>query len=242
MTASSRAETQSRRPRDVLPGASGSPAPPSTSTPPAAPSSGSSSCSPPSRARRVTALWLFFAALFIDGTDGMLGPPFPGQGDDPLVRRRPPGQHRRLPDLRLRAGRPALDHRLTCRTAPLGWVLAALPLLASSYQFCRVDANDRRRPLLPRLPELLERRRLLRDRPRRSPTGRPPSRCVVSPCLVFVPIRYLYPSPHDDPADADAGAQRRLGGHLRRAAGAVPRPAPRRRGGVARLPRLLRRR
>ena len=146
----------------------------STSTPPAARSSACSSSSPPFEGQLDTALWLGLATLFIDGTDGMLARRFAGQGDDPLVRRRPAGQHRRLPDLRLRPRRPALDDRPPAgRRAGLGARRAAaarvqLPVLPGG--------REDRRPLLPRVPELLEHRRLLRDRagPRHPGDGRDP--------------------------------------------------------------------
>ena len=48
-----------------------------------------------------------------------------------------------------------------------GGVVAAIPLFASCYQFCRSRREDRR-PLLPRLPVVLERRRVLRRRRRTS--------------------------------------------------------------------------
>ena len=113
-----------------------------------------------------TALWLGLATLFIDGTDGMLARRF-------RVKETIPWFDGALLD-------NIVDY-LTYVFAPivllwttghlpdgaLGWVVAALPLLASCYQFCRVDAKTVR-PLLPGLPQLLERRRLLRDRPRPS--------------------------------------------------------------------------
>ena len=126
----------------------------------------------------ITALWLGLATLWIDGTDGC-GPALPGQGDDPLVRRRPDGRHRRLPHVRLRPDRPALDDqpptgrpdRLGGRRAAAARVL--LPVLPGR--------REDRRPLLPRLPELLERRRFLRDRPGHRPAWRGRSRSSSSP-------------------------------------------------------------
>ena len=64
--------------------------------------------------RSTTALWLGPGHAVHRRHRRHARPPLPGQGDDPLVRRRPAGQHRRLPHLRLRAGRPALDDRTTC--------------------------------------------------------------------------------------------------------------------------------
>ena len=86
------------------------------------------------------ALWLGLATLFIDGTDGMLARKFRVKETIPWF------DGARLDDI--------VDY-LTYVFAPvvllwttghlpdsaLGWVLAALPLLASCYQFCRVDAK-----------------------------------------------------------------------------------------------------
>ena len=60
----------------------------------------------------VTVLWLCLAALVDRRHRRDAGPPLPGQGDDPLVRRRAARQHRRLPDLRVRADGAALGRRL----------------------------------------------------------------------------------------------------------------------------------
>ena len=139
----------------------------------------------------VTALWLGLATLFIDGTDGMLArrfrvketiPWFDGARMDDIV------------DYLTYVFAPIVLLWTTDRLpdGPIGWVVAALPLLASCYQFCRVDAKTVR-PLLPGLPELLERRRLLRDRAGRRPTGVAIA-LVVLTVLVFVPVRYVYPS------------------------------------------------
>src|SRR3954447_432685 len=85
-------------------------------------------------------------------------PPLPGEGDAPLVRRRPSRRHRRLPDLRVRPRRSAVDDRpaaLRRARVGAGGIAAAglqLPVLPGG--------REDRRPLLPRLPELLEHRRL----------------------------------------------------------------------------------
>ena len=119
--------------------------------------------------RRSRALWLGLATLFIDGTDGMLArrfrvketiPWFDGALLDnivdyltyvfaPIVLLWTTGH---LPRRRDRLGGR--------RAAAAGVVLPVLP--------ARDAKTDR--PLLPGLPELLERRRLLRDRPGRAPT------------------------------------------------------------------------
>ena len=116
-----------------------------------------------------TALWLGLATLFIDGTDGMLArhsrvketiPWFDGALLDNIV------------DYLTYVFAPVVllwtTHRLPAGV--WGWVLAALPLLASSYQFCRVDAKTDDHFFLG-LPELLEHRRLLRDRAGPRPPG-----------------------------------------------------------------------
>jgi len=86
------------------------------------------------------ALWLGLAALWIDGTDGMLARRFE------VKERLPWFDGARLDDI--------VDY-LTYVFAPvvlllqgdylpsgtIGIVVAALPLIASSYQFCRVDAK-----------------------------------------------------------------------------------------------------
>jgi phosphatidylcholine synthase len=86
------------------------------------------------------ALWLGLAALFIDGTDGMLARRF--------------GVKERLPWFDGALLDNIVDY-LTYVFAPvvlllqtgflpdgtLGTVIAVLPLIASSYQFCRVDAK-----------------------------------------------------------------------------------------------------
>src|ERR671916_27132 len=88
----------------------------------------------------VAALWLGLVALVVDGTDGMLArrmrvketiPWFDGARLDDIV------------DYLTYAFAPVVL-LWTTGSLPdgvLGWVVAALPLLASSYQFCRVDAK-----------------------------------------------------------------------------------------------------
>lgn len=86
------------------------------------------------------ALWLLLAALVIDGTDGMLARRF-------RVKERLPGFDGALldniVDYLTYAFAPVLlllsDGRLPAGTA--GTLVAAVPLLASSYQFCRSDAK-----------------------------------------------------------------------------------------------------
>nr|WP_238356328.1 CDP-alcohol phosphatidyltransferase family protein [Kribbella italica] len=139
----------------------------------------------------VRALWLMLAALVIDGTDGMLArrlrvketiPWFDGAMLDNIV-----------------------DY-LTYAFAPIvllwtggylpsgswGAVLAALPLLASSYQFCRVDAKTDDHFFLgfPSYWNVVAFYVVILGL---SPfaTGVILVTCSI---LVFVPVKYVYPS------------------------------------------------
>ena len=144
----------------------------------------------------LTALWLFFVALFIDGTDGMLARRF-------RVKETIPWFDGALLD-------NIVDY-LTYVFAPVvllwttdslpdgapGWVVAALPLLASSYQFCRVDAklvgttgDDHFFLGFPSYWNVLAFYAIVLDA---SPTVVAIALVVFS-VLVFVPVRYLYPS------------------------------------------------
>jgi phosphatidylcholine synthase len=139
----------------------------------------------------VTALWLGLATLFIDGTDGMLARRFRVKQTIPWF------DGARLDDI--------VDY-LTYVFAPvvllwttghlpdgaLGWSLAALPLLASSYQFCRVDAKTSDHFFLgfPSYWNVVAFYVIVLDLSGLV-TG---VTIVVFAVLVFVPIRYLYPS------------------------------------------------
>jgi phosphatidylcholine synthase len=137
------------------------------------------------------ALWLGLAALFIDGTDGMLArrarvketyPWFDGALLDNIV-----------------------DY-LTYVFAPVvllwtagylpegvgGWLLAALPLLASCYQFCRVDAKTDDHTFLgfPSYWNVVAFYAVVLDLSQVTVAVT----LVVCSVLVFVPVRYLYPS------------------------------------------------
>lgn len=144
----------------------------------------------------VAALWLFFVALFIDGTDGMLArrfrvtetiPWFDGALLDNIV------------DYLTYVFAPVVL-LWTTDSLPqgvLGWVVAALPLLASSYQFCRVDAKlvagteDEHFFLgFPCYWNVIAFYAVVLDA---SPTVVAVGLVVFS-VLVFVPVRYLYPS------------------------------------------------
>jgi phosphatidylcholine synthase len=137
------------------------------------------------------ALWLGLATLFIDGTDGMLARHFRVKETIPWF------DGARLDDI--------VDY-LTYVFAPvvllfttgylpdgaLGWVVAALPLLASSYQFCRVDAKTSDHFFLgfPSYWNVVAFYAIVLDL-------RPTTVAVivvVCAVLVFVPVRYIYPS------------------------------------------------
>jgi phosphatidylcholine synthase len=147
----------------------------------------------------LTALWLFLVALVIDGTDGMLArrfrvkdtiPWFDGALLDNIV------------DYLTYVFAPVVL-LWTTDSLPggaLGWVVAALPLLASSYQFCRVDAKlvgesddageDHFFLGFPSYWNVVAFYAIVLDA---SPTVVAVA-VVVFTVLVFVPVRYLYPS------------------------------------------------
>jgi len=139
----------------------------------------------------VVALWIGLAALVIDGTDGMLArsarvketiPWFDGALLDNIV----DYLTYVFAPLVLLWTTGALPH------GPWGWALAALPLLASSYQFCRVDAKTDDNTFLgfPSYWNVVAFYAVVLD------LGQPAVAAVLVVCsvLVFVPVRYLYPS------------------------------------------------
>ena len=137
------------------------------------------------------ALWLFLAAMVVDGTDGL------------LARR-----------LRVKEATPWFDGALldnivdylTYCFAPVvllwaggylpegwtGWVVACLPLLASSYQFCRSDAKTEDHFFLgfPSYWNVLAFYVVVLE----LGPGVTAALVVVFALLVFVPVRYVYPS------------------------------------------------
>jgi phosphatidylcholine synthase len=137
------------------------------------------------------ALWLGLAALFIDGTDGMLARHF-------RVKETIPWFDGALLD-------NIIDY-LTYVFAPivllwsagylpdgaLGYLVAAIPLLASCYQFCRVDAKTDDHFFLgwPSYWNVLAFYVIVLDLSEVSTS----LVLLVFAVLVFVPIRYLYPS------------------------------------------------
>ena len=141
--------------------------------------------------RVVTALWLGLVAMVVDGTDGMLArrlrvkeliPWFDGARLDDIV------------DYLTYVFAPVvlLWTIGALPQGPWGWVLAALPLMASCYQFCRVDAKTEDHTFLgfPSYWNVVAFYAVILD------LGRPAVAAVLVICavLVFVPVRYLYPS------------------------------------------------
>jgi len=142
----------------------------------------------------VKALWILLAALVIDGTDGILArrlrvketiPGFDGARLDDIV------------DYITYAFAPTVllwtGDYLPSGTP--GAVLAALPLLVSSFQFCRADAKTEDHAFLG-FPSYWNVVALYVVVLELSPTV---TAAVVVLCaaLVFVPIKYLYPSRTD---------------------------------------------
>jgi phosphatidylcholine synthase len=139
----------------------------------------------------VRTLWLLLAALLIDGTDGMLArrlrvketiPWFDGARLDDIVDYI---TYTFVPVVLLWTG----DY------LPGGWVgavCAAVPLLASSFQFCRVDAKTDDHFFLgfPSYWNVLAFYVVVMGL---SPTT---TAVLLLTCavLVFVPVRYIYPS------------------------------------------------
>jgi phosphatidylcholine synthase len=141
--------------------------------------------------RPVTALWLGLVALVIDGTDGMLArrlrvketlPWFDGARLDDIV------------DYLTYVFAPVVLLWTTdlLPGGALGWVVAALPLLASGYQFCRVDAKTADHFFLgfPSYWNVLAFYAIVLDLAPATVTAL----IVVCTVLVFVPVRYVYPS------------------------------------------------
>ncbi len=139
----------------------------------------------------VTALWIGLAALVVDGTDGMLArwaqvkttiPWFDGARMDDIV------------DYLTYVFAPVVLLHTTgaLPAGALGWLVAALPLLASCYQFCRVDAKTDDHTFLgfPSYWNVVAFYAVVLQLDR----GVVATILVVCSVLVFVPVRYLYPS------------------------------------------------
>jgi phosphatidylcholine synthase len=139
----------------------------------------------------IRALWLGLAALIIDGSDGTLARHFRVKESVPQI------DGARLDDI--------VDY-ITYVFAPVvllwtggylpsghwGEVLAALPLLASSYQFCRVDAKTEDHYFLgfPSYWNVIAFYAIVMD----LASSTLAIILVVCSVLVFVPVKYIYPS------------------------------------------------
>ncbi len=144
----------------------------------------------------VGALWLLLAALLIDSTDGLLArryrvkellPRFDGRRLDDIVDYM---TYALAPVLLLWSGGYLPE-------GAFGVTVAALPLLASSYQFCQVDAKtedgaetDHFFLGFPSYWNILAFYAIVFD----LGTGTVGAILLVCSLLVFVPIRYVYPS------------------------------------------------
>jgi phosphatidylcholine synthase len=139
----------------------------------------------------VTALWLMLASLIIDSTDGLLArrfrvsealPFFDGALLDNIVDYM---TYVFAPMILLWSGG-------YLPSGNIGVVLAALPLLASSYQFCRVDAKTDDHFFLgfPSYFNVLAFYAIVFE----PAPGLLAVVLVVCSLLVFVPVRYVYPT------------------------------------------------
>jgi len=139
----------------------------------------------------VRALWILLAALFIDGTDGTLArrlrvketiPGFDGARLDDIVDYI---TYAFAPMVLLWAGGYLPD-------GPWGAVFAAIPLMASGYQFCRTDAKTDDHFFLgfPSYWNVVAFYAVVLD----LAPALTAAILVVCAILVFVPIKYIYPS------------------------------------------------
>ncbi len=140
---------------------------------------------------QIAALWWLFVALLIDGTDGMLArrlrvkevlPAFDGARLDDIVDYI---TYCFVPVSILWFGGYLPDGRL-------GTLLAVLPLLASSYQFCRTDAKTDDHFFLgfPSYWNVIAFYVIVLGV---SP-GATAALLLTCAVLVFVPVKYIYPS------------------------------------------------
>lgn len=146
----------------------------------------------------ILALWYSLASVFIDSTDGMLARKFNVSKNIPWF------DGRRLDDI--------VDY-LTYVFAPMvllwqngflpegitGQIIAIVPLLASAYQFCRVDAKTDDYKIIDEdhfflgFPSYWNVVAFYAVVMQLSPTM-VSTIIIVCSILVFVPIRYIYPS------------------------------------------------
>ena len=139
----------------------------------------------------IRALWILLAALVVDGTDGMLArwlrvketiPTFDGARLDDIVDYI---TYAFVPMLLLWTGGYLPDG---------GWgqAIAAIPLLASSYQFCRTDAKTDDHFFLgfPSYWNVVAFYVVVLELPATVTAAI----LLICAALVFVPIKYVYPS------------------------------------------------
>jgi phosphatidylcholine synthase len=139
----------------------------------------------------IRALWILLAALVVDGTDGMLArrlrvsetiPGFDGARLDDIV------------DYLTYVFAPMVLLLTSGRLpgGPWGEVLAALPLLASCVQFCRKDAKTEDHYFLgfPSYWNVVAFYAVVLD----LPPAVVAAVLVTCSVLVFVPVKYIYPS------------------------------------------------
>jgi phosphatidylcholine synthase len=139
----------------------------------------------------VTALWIGLIALVVDGTDGMLARTarvketitwFDGARLDDIV------------DYLTYVFAPVvlLWTSGALPDGPAGYVVAALPLLSSCYQFCRADAKTEDHAFLgfPSYWNVVAFYAIVLD----LDVSTVVAVLVVCSVLVFVPVHYLYPS------------------------------------------------
>ena len=134
-------------------------------------------------------LWLFLVAMVIDGTDGFLARRFKVKVVTPWFDGGAAGQYRRLHHLCVRPDAPALGQRLPLG-GRLGGAIAAIPVLASCYQFCRSDAktDDHFFMGFPSYWNILAFYAVVFSL---SPTTVTVLTLVLA-VLVFVPVKYIY--------------------------------------------------
>ena len=138
-----------------------------------------------------TALWLFFVAMVIDGTDGLLArhfkvkismPEFDGALLDNIVDYL---TYVFAPVVLMWAG----GH---LPSGQVGWIVASLPLLASTYQFCRADAKTEDHFFLgfPSYWNVVAFYVIVLE------LGQTTTAWLITilAILVFVPVKYVYPS------------------------------------------------
>jgi phosphatidylcholine synthase len=146
----------------------------------------------------VLALWYSFASVFIDSTDGMLARRFKVSETVPWF------DGRRLDDIvdyltYVFAPVVLLWYNGFLPTGGYGQLVAMLPLIASAYQFCRVDAKTDDYNVVaedhfflgfPSYWNVIAFYAVVFQ----LPAATVATIIVVCSILVFVPIRYVYPS------------------------------------------------